>query len=243
MRLFDRRLSHRTYCFIVAQGRDGSTLLQALLNSSERCRVHGENILVPALASAVGTFYEKFPNSLLRERVGKRARPGKNHPWFGAATVRLNVVSRALRRIIIREVLPRGSKFQVVGCKEIRWLFFPKSLEGLRILFPEARIIFLLRNSQEMSESGWWRETPGSKPVIEARQELLLRESKHFRHSVWVHYNDLKNGDGARQLLSEFLGVDFSREKWQNTQKLQLSHGAGKPPWEFLSDAITPGGR
>jgi hypothetical protein len=226
-------------CFIVAQGRDGSTLLQALLNSSEHCRIHGENILVPSLASAVGAFHNGLPKSLKQRSVAKRSRLGKEHPWFGVGSIRLDVITRAIKRIILKRILPQARSYRVIGCKEIRWAVFPQSLAGMRILFPEAKYIFLSRSSQEMSESGWWPNVPDAEEIIESRASFLRNESELFRHSLWVDYADLINGDESRNQVSAFLGIELSADDWRKTQSIKLDHGAERAPWVGFSNEFS----
>lgn len=104
---------------IVAHGRSGSTLVQALCNSIQGWRVSGENFS-SVLHSARAVASAKYT----RERHGGGAR-GVNHPRFGADCVDVERFREGMRNLIFEAILNQdsinpGSRHRVVGFKEIR---------------------------------------------------------------------------------------------------------------------------
>lgn len=227
-RMFSRE---KKLCFVIAQGRDGSTLLQALLNSSQQCRIIGENLLVPSLASSVGTYHHRFSK---RQRTGQNATEHRDHPWFGVHKISFNRVVREVRRLILREVLHSSRQYLFVGCKEIRWLDFPHSLLEMRLLFPNAHYIFLERDPVAMSQSGWWKDIDDSQGLIRSRQYLLQREAEKFRFSIQLSFEDLVQVDTTRGRIEEFLGLSFPQQTWEEVRSRKLSHRGGRPSWAVL---------
>lgn len=231
------RTKPRRQVFIVGQGRDGSTLLQNLLNNSPRVKISGENIVALQLASALGVL-EANPN-YWRSKSPEASALGQSHPWFGIDRIELHELVRKLRRIIVNDVLRPGSSEDVIGFKEIRWLDLPKVFEGFQLLFPDAQYIFLERDTSAMMSSGWWSELDnGHEVILKRKAEYKAIAETYGQRAFCLSYERLISDSGVRADLEEFLQIKMDINSWQSTLKMQLRHTKGAAPWHILASRV-----
>ncbi len=232
-------IGKRRCVFIVGIGRDGSTLVQALLNTSRLALVRGENALVleslsglshhAAIHRRVGAVRRKLISRLFRRKFNN------SHPWFGYDEVNFQRLVRNFRRMIIRQVIRPLWWHRLVGFKEIRWADFPDSLAGMEQVFPSARYVVIHRDAHEVSKSGWWPNLDNPVEEVERRQRLLEEMFRALGDRVLlIHYSQLSHGAlEVKVALENFLGVRFPPKKWNGVLARPLIHKALRPPWDF----------
>ncbi len=239
----------RGYLFIVGVGRDGSTLLQALVNSSRKVLVRGENALALEMASALArrnAMEQRYQKSPLRRSVGRAIRRltrrnvrlsdnRDGHPWFGFHSVLFSRIVRRCRAAIVSDVIRPSFWHSVVGFKEIRWPDFPHAIYGMELLFPDAKYIVIQRRSSQMAKSGWWPHLDDPVQEIERRQSINRQLLDIVGHrGLEVDYQDLiSSNSGTRKKIEDFVGVRFSQEKWDHIVRTRLNHSADLAPWDY----------
>lgn len=223
--------------FLVGHGRDGSTLLQHLINSSsDGAEIRGENLVGLQLASVVGTLIMEphFDFELGQEPLGSK------HPWFGVDQINKQRVMETCGDLFRGELVPNLKGKNLVGFKEIRWFDLPNTIVGVRWIYPEAKFLVLERNPTTMSKSGWWQETELAVERITQRQELArdLRKSLGNK-ALTVSYEGLFEGDSTRAEIESFLGHRLASSKWKSALLEPLDHPGGRPPWQLVRGKAT----
>jgi tetratricopeptide (TPR) repeat protein len=230
--------------FIIAQGRSGSTLLMRLINTIKGYHICGEN--QGALINLY-KFYENliYTNHMrakkksnenksfysyieLQERFMKRTtrREYSDFEWFNIFI--LDDVEEKLRELIIEMFNPQMI-YKVWGCKEIRYGKdnednydnFESELNFLKKLFPKAKFIFNTRNIDDMLKSAFWRENiENSQEVLSKKYEFFTKYyHKYSDFTYHIQYENLINDTSELRSMYDFLGEEFSYDKYQNILK------------------------
>lgn len=231
------------FLFIVGHGRDGSTLLQHLLNQSDSVLIRGENLIGLQTASLVGTHSVQAPKYAYNMTGAAKDLTTASHPWFGFEGINGDVVKSIGRDLIVNQVIRPQPGHRLVGFKEIRWFDLPNTFLGIRAVFPNSKFLFLERSVEEMGASGWWKSLSKARETLEYRQQLA-RQMLHElgREGQLVKYSRLKELS-LRTELEDFLETKFNKRKWGQCLENVLSHNAGMPPWNFLQgdgSSLTP---
>lgn len=157
------------YLFVVTYGRSGSTLTQKLLNAIPGYCIRGENgnaIYHPCRLIEMLNLEPNYAmrkagagSNLVREVIPTVGTP--DDPWYGAENVDISRVAKQLFNVFCKEFLQLPPGVRVGGFKEIQYLdsvaFMPTMLEMMQEYFPNSRILFLTRNSEQVASSSWWQ--------------------------------------------------------------------------------------
>jgi hypothetical protein len=228
------------FLFIVGHGRDGSTLLQHLVNSSsDIVSIRGENLVGLQLASMVGTLHSErwfTPPSAPGNQFGS------SHPWFGVDQINVHRVTTKASEMLRQDLLEATKGFQVLGFKEIRWFDLPHTFIGMEKMLESPKFVFIERNVRDMSDSGWWRNLERAEDVICNRHSLATKQRLQLSdRAILIRYEELVEGRPIWREISSLLGIEFSKDLWEKTLREVLSHKGGRPPWQFLQSPIDLG--
>jgi hypothetical protein len=207
--------------FLFGAARTGTTLLQRLLNSYDDVLIWGEH--AGMLEPVAEAFYRGWESPhLFRDRVPLAevladSRPAERFQawlgWYGR-----NEWTAAFRALIERLFVPDGLPGKRVwGFKEIRYMSRPedRTLECLRLLYPDALYVFIVRNpynalasTKRLAEGAHTlRELHALCARWRARYEAYRRvHDDDPTRSFWVVYEDLVEGRGDVLRLLARLG-------------------------------------
>lgn len=203
------------YVFVITFGRTGSTLLQGLLNSLDSVVVFGENegFLLPLMDAYQAL---RKAHSHLKNRTDDRA----PNAWYGSSRYSDDFLKVRFRSFVQRTLfalLPDGSQVAAttVGFKEIRHIFIgdnrlPPYLEFLSTIFPNSKLIFLTRDTDEVLASGWWAKNDPRftrKEISEFNQVIDAFAKANPDRSLIIHYTDLVSGPETYMQVAEYLGA------------------------------------
>jgi hypothetical protein len=225
--------------FLFGAARTGTTLLQRLLNSYDDVMIWGEHAgMLEPIADA---FYRGWDSPhLFRERlpladVLADSRPEERFQawlgWYGrddwTAAYR-----NLLERLFVPEGLPGKRHW---GFKEIRYMSRPedRTLDLLRLLFPESLFVFIVRNPYNALASTK-RLAEGAHTLSELR-DLCARWRWRYEayrrvfeadssRSFWIVYEDLVQAKGDIHRLLGRLGKSLGERQ---QQVLEATGGRG----------------
>lgn len=228
--------------FIISQGRDGSTLLQRLLNQIPGFNICGENW--DFMGSMMDVNYHL--KSLLHDEDHKVQSISKDKydeyensdldfkpAWynnFNPSDVKCNITT------FIKNML-NTTNHRVWGCKEIRWAVeyeylvkdniryldgfklmsyevFKRRLDYIKILFPNCKFIFTSRNIEDQLKSGWWAEHKYSKETLITLNNYNNSYLKHSDNSYHLTYNDIIECSDNFKNLYTFLNEEFVNDSY-----------------------------
>lgn len=218
--------------FIVGHGRDGSTLLQHLINSSaDGADIRGENLIGLQVASIIGTLMtEKHFDLRQRKKLLESA-----HPWYGADQIDKERVMTTCLEIFKNEILSNVRGLSLVGFKEVRWFDLPHIFPAIHWMYPDSKFLFLERDPKVMAMSAWWKETESAVERILERQGLARDASRALGpNALTVSLERILGEDTTRKDIEEFLGRELDHDRWQSALREPLSHKGGRPPWELV---------
>ena len=203
----------------------GTTWLQVLLDSHPQISCRGEGHFVTFLVTALKHAVEEY-NQYLANKNALIYRDIEGYPLFD--TIQFNAL-HAAAMLLLMSKHARGKPVLAVGEKTPDNV---RTFEGLRIEFPAAKFIHMLRDPRDAAVSGWYlgqrtdaaqmAERFGSKAgyfrgfidiwVGEAEQGFEFG-AKHPEQYIEVRYAELlQRSEAALQPVLSFLGVDASAE-------------------------------
>lgn len=210
LRTAQRRYVDYEYVFVMAYGRSGSTLLQAILNSTPGVLIRGENRALPY-------YLHQFHKSALKDAAwaGDAARR-KVNPFFGIRDYPSDVAVERMRELLLDTVLrpERGTK--VTGFKEIRWYQedLPDYLAFMQQVFPGARFILNTRNLEDVAQSSWWADKPDAAPRLQEIESRMLSAAEALGPAVFhLRYDDYVADPSRLRELFDWLGLDFDEAR------------------------------
>jgi hypothetical protein len=225
--------------FLFGAARTGTTLLQRLLNSYDDVLIWGEH--AGMLEPVAEAFYRGWENPhLFRDRIPLAevladSRPAERFQawlgWYGREEW-----TAAFRTLIERLFVPDGLPGKHYwGFKEIRYMSRPedRTLDLLRLLYPDALYVFIVRNpynalaSTKRLEEGahTLRELRALCERWRSRYEAYRRVHEADRtRSFWVVYEELLEGRGDALRLLARLGKTLGDPQ---RAILQASDGRG----------------
>jgi hypothetical protein len=222
--------------FLVGHGRDGSTLLQHLINSANpRVEIRGENIIGLQIASMIGTLTTErwFQPRPLEDRLESK------NPWFGADQVDVPRIVRQAKNLVETNVLSQSKGLKLVGFKEIRWFDLPHTFVGMERMFPNAKYIFIERDVDAMKLSGWWPQVDDAEQEILKRHKLAKDMRTHLDdRAMLVRYENIISNTGSRESVEQFCGVELSKPEWEIALGQSLIHNGGRPPWSMVRGPV-----
>lgn len=216
--------------FIVTYGRSGSTLLQRLLQTIPGACIRGENNGV-----LLHLFIAWKKLTLAKREYGKK-HTFPDQPWWGIDRAKDDAFGRRMAVSFIDTVLRPPAGTTVLGFKEIRYheagQDLPQFLEFLKHSFPDPKFVFLTRNLDEVTKSGWWAKRDQN----QVRQSLSKAEEA-FRDfaktneavSFSLTFEDIVRKDARVLQLFEFLGASLDDAAIEGvlSQRLLHAHRAG----------------
>lgn len=205
-----RRFDDHGYVFVMAYGRSGSTLLQAILNSTPGVLIRGENRALPY-------YLHQFHKSALRDAAwaGEASRR-KVNPFFGIRDYPADVAVDRIRELLLDTVLRPEPGTKVTGFKEIRWYQedLPDYLAFMQQVFPGARFILNTRNLEDTARSSWWADNPDALPRLREIEDRMLSAAEGLGSSVFhLRYDDYRDDPAHLQQLFDWLGLDFDKAR------------------------------
>jgi len=203
----------------------GTTWLQVLLDSHPEISCRGEGHFVTFLVGALQHSVEEYNRYL----IGKNSiiyRELEGYPLF--ETIEFNAL-HATAMLLLMSKQRQGRSVLAVGEKTPDNL---RTFDGLRIAFPAAKFVHMLRDPRDGAVSGWHL---GQRTDPAQMAEKFGSKTGYFRHyaDVWaseiplglafgakhpdqyieVRYADLlERSEAALQPVLRFLGVDASPE-------------------------------
>ena len=203
----------------------GTTWLQVLLDQHPQVSCQGEGHFVTFLVGALQHAIEDY-NRYLSTKNAIIYREVEGYPLF--ETVEFNALHATAMLLMMKRQI-RGKPVLAVGEKTPDNV---RTFDGLRIEFPGAKFIHMLRDPRDCAVSGWYL---GQRTDPAKMKERFGGMPGYFRHyiDIWageaaagfefgarhpdqyieVRYADLlERSEAAFQPVLRFLGVDASRE-------------------------------
>ena len=223
----DGKFNDFGYLFIVTYGRSGSTLLQNVLNSIPGYEIMGENN-----GALFGLYLSIDAVERARQTHGRKPRYA-HEPWYGADKFDPDGYRTGLLDQFVGKVLQPSPGTRVTGFKEIRYLTpqVPKaSFEGymqfMLRAFPNARIIFNIRDTKDVLNSGWWPERDQEKigKKLKAADRQFRAFAKESPHAYLVNYDRFLKNPGLYRELFDFLQEPFDAARVSKVLDTRLDH-------------------
>jgi Sulfotransferase family len=215
---------------VVTYGRSGSTLLQGVLNSIDRCLIRGENY----------NFCYGLFRSYQSMMVAKKFTSSKSRsPWFGPKwdeSLFLRATRTMVRDLLLGDVDPRT--IDCYGFKEIRYTELhvpqlPEYLAFLAQIFPSVAYIFNTRDLDDVVRSDWWRRDPDRyRPLLNKTEEQFRSYAAAHDNCFLIDYRDIVGQSPALAAMFDFLGAPYDTEKI--TAVLAKRHGYRTPRYFIL---------
>ncbi len=203
----------------------GTTWLQVLLDEHPQISCRGEGHFVTFLAGALQESVEDYNRYLM----GKNAviyRELEGYPLF--ETIEFNALHATAMLLLMRKQIG-GKSVLAVGEKTPDNV---RTFGGLRIAFPSAKFIHMLRDPRDCAVSGWYLGQRTSPAQMAAKFgdmssyfrryiEIWVSETlqglefgaQHPQQYIEVRYADLlEHSEAALQPVLSFLGVDAGLE-------------------------------
>lgn len=217
------------HVFIVTFGRTGSTALLKVLNEIDGACIRGQNgALLSSLAEASASLADRQ-----RERSGNRSKlPG--NPWYGIQEAEPDVFATSLAESFTRHVLRPPPGTRITGFKEIAYTdetltdrAFEATLDFMLTRFDDPRIVFLTRDPEEASHSGWWQDRDHD-VVIDVLQMTIERfERAHAAcpdRSFMIDHSEFDRNPAGLRPLIDWLGEDLADAALAGALEERLLH-------------------
>jgi hypothetical protein len=223
------------YVFVMAYGRSGSTLLQAILNSTPGVLVRGENRALPY-------HLHRFHRSAVEDAAwaGDAARRRVN-PFFGIRDYPADLAVTRMRELLLDTVLRPEPGTRVLGFKEIRWYQedLPDYLDFLRQVFPGARFVLNTRRLEDAARSSWWADRPDAYERLREVEAMMLSAAQPLGPAVFhLRYDEYVADPGRLRALFSWLDVPFDEAR---VRKVMERRYAQIPGGETAADREGPG--
>ena len=214
--------------FIFSAGwRSGSTMLQRVITSSGQILVWGEAGGALDRLTDLMSCYEQMlgpGNKHYKHGFGgngaqeyskfKAAGPNGVHDWIACMNPPVEMFTTAIRDFL-NSVYARPAAdlgYTNWGVKEVQ--SDGETANFLRLLYPEAYFVFLVRNPISCLNSikrHNWMDRPQDPKALEFYAEHWLRLSRGFRQvdfGMQVRYEDLVSSKESQEQLGAYLGID-----------------------------------
>ncbi|PRY21786.1 sulfotransferase family protein [Aliiruegeria haliotis] len=216
------------HVFVVTYGRSGSTALMMALNAIEGACIRGQN----------GGVLEPLVEAARVARITKRrledGDSGPRTPWYGAGEIQPQRFARSMARSFVQHILVPPEGTRVAGFSGIGYTADTMTDESFEAVvsfilrhFEDSRIIFLTRDPEAVSHSGWWQDRDHD-AVVDMLHETIHRfELAHQRFPersyMLDHASFDQNPEGLRPLL-DWLGEDVPPDRLAEALSERLSH-------------------
>ncbi len=222
------------YVFVMAYGRSGSTLLQAILNSTPGVLMRGEN-------RGLAYYLHQFHKSAVKDAAwaGDVARR-KVNPFFGIRDYPADLAVTRIRELLLDTVLRPEPGTKVLGFKEIRWYQedLPEYLDFMRKVFPGARFILNTRQLSDVARSSWWADHDDAFEQLEVIEERMLSAAEALGPSVFhLRYDEYVDDPSKLRGLFEWLGLEFDEARVRKVMERQYAEIPGAKEAREARDA------
>jgi hypothetical protein len=211
------------YVFVIAYGRAGSTLVQAMLNTVPGVCIRGENY------GALYWLYRAVQSARWTRKVQGKRETGPDGPWFGAGEADPERLTRHLADGFVDAVLRPPEGTTVTGCKEIRFFELgrklPAFIDFLREAFPGARFVFAIRRPEDVARSAWWAALPekSARRTIE-RYNAMAAGLAEAPDSILMNGSSFPRDLNLCRELFAFLELPFDETAIAATLARRLDH-------------------
>ena len=222
------------YVFVMAYGRSGSTLLQAILNSTPGVLMRGEN-------RGLAYYLHQFHKSAVKDAAwaGDVARR-KVNPFFGIRDYPADLAITRIRELLLDTVLRPEPGTKVLGFKEIRWYQedLPEYLDFMRKVFPGARFILNTRQLSDVARSSWWADHDDAFEQLEVIEERMLSAAEALGPSVFhLRYDEYVDDPPKLRGLFEWLGLGLDEARVRKVMERQYAEIPGAKEAREARDA------
>jgi hypothetical protein len=223
-RLERSRRTDYDYVFVMAYGRSGSTLLQAILNSTPGVLIRGENRGLPY-------YLHQFHKSAVKDAAwaGDVARR-KVNPFFGIRDYPADVAVTRIRELLLDTVLRPEPGTKVLGFKEIRWYQedLPDYLAFMQQVFPGARFILNTRRLDDVATSSWWADKDDSLEQLQEIEERMVSAAEALGPAVFhLRYDEYVEDPARLGELFTWLGLEFDEARVRKVMERQYAEIPG----------------
>jgi hypothetical protein len=241
--------------FLLGTGRCGSTLLQKILNSVENAMIYGEH--GGFLKQVAAAYFLNFEDKMIEKYIMSQNVAEKDpisvfetlkNPqlwsawtnWYNQETVKNNF------RDFIESFFNPISLEQKVhwGFKEIRYGFDDRVPEMLADLYPDGRLVFIVRHPVDVIAS---KISARASEGIEADAHAWVAQNTYFLHfsrensesSRIIHYEKIISND-SKQLgqLFDWLGFALSDRQKNIIETTKPSYKGRPQPAKLTHDEI-----
>ena len=219
-RLENRLRRKLQFVFIVAPGRSGSTLVQAVLNSIPGWKILGENAgTLQGLISSVNA-------TASAQSYGLDLRKA-NDPWYGADQISTEEYATSLGSTFTRKILRPTVATRVTGFKEIRWAWhdLSKNLRDTQTIFPNARFVLNVRNPRDVAKSAWWKEQEDSVDAVSKIVSAIENTAAELADDTFLlRYEEYTSNPASLKALFDWLGEKWDEERTREILAERLTH-------------------
>jgi len=212
------------YAFNLTYGRSGSTILQKILNTIDGYKILGENY---------NALYDLFRSCVaLRKTHGSWPNGPAPLPWLGASEIDPGGFEKDVVAAFIEHILRPEPTARVVGFKEIRFPIGSDAdmldfLNFIETYFPNSKIIFNVRNAEDVAKSSWRRNSEPERVF-----KMVARADGFFRGAVEaspqnryvVDYDAYVKDPQQLEGLFKFLGEPLDLPKIKEALEVRLTH-------------------
>lgn len=229
-----KKISKSQPIILLSPGRSGSTLLQRIVNTSEKVIIWGEHngFLSQVAASYFNItcsqqmeklYYSKLDEIQPEIITNSYCDYDKNINWLNSFNKENN---KTIYRNFIFSILNQNITVNEKrwGFKEIRYSINDQTVDMITDLFPDSKFIFSIRNPLDILTSMMLDFTTHNKKeeILEQKDDsMLFKILKNFIDRVKVFYDSLVRWDNNQQLNSITIKYeDLLSEKEQSIQKI-----------------------
>jgi hypothetical protein len=191
--------SHGRFVLVLSQGRSGSTLILRMLNASPGVHICGEN----------NKAFDHLKGFVESYRAAER-----NHSSYFFKLAWMLPCDQTILLARVRELVravynPDGDR-RVFGFKEIRYGrdgALDAELAFLRELFPDLKVVFNVRRTEDCVKSLFFSDNPieSAKLLEKTRASFWDYYSRHPEDCYWMPYEELRRGSAVLQGMFDFL--------------------------------------
>lgn len=235
-------LPEKGFVFVATYGRSGSTLLMKLLNSIQGACVRGEsgNSLTPVLSS-IYSLKSNYNVNIRRTELRKDPEDRTPHwqkilgtvddPWYGAENIDVTGYANSVLDSFVRYILCPPQQVSFLGFKDIHFhesgAQFEPIMSCLLEFFPNSKIIFLTRDLEDVSSSGWWKTIEKAAVVKNLGKANDLFHTFHETNkdrTMMFDYGEYSDRENGVRRIFDFLGAEFDRKKVDEIMDVRLNH-------------------
>ena len=211
--------------FIVTYGRSGSTLLMNVINTIKGAEIKGENY------NALFPLFQSIMKAQLTSNHHGNDSAKLSSPWLGANNINHEQYKAELIVTFVKNILRPSLEARFIGFKEIRYSshpsYFIDYLDFIQNSFPNAKLVFNMRNPEDTSQSGWYKEQDRKAVIDDLNWQISVFQNyldKHPNDTISVSYDEYNGNPNALRKMFGFLEEPFNEEEIASVMSKRLSH-------------------